>query len=258
MLNYLKRLLGKIEKEEAKRTRLQLNASDFSAIYAIGDIHGCMSLLRAAYGRILADNKEQLGPKLIVFLGDYVDRGPSSRAVLDFLCKPNTTNVHHVCICGNHDYEFLRFIRDPRNNMAWLNFGGIETLRSYGIDAEHALKAGGGQAGLFRMVEEAVPVRHIQFLERIPTMLTLGKLVFVHAGIRPGIALQDQSDEDLMWIREPFLSDGPGIPSVIVHGHTVTREPQFTSGRVGIDTGAYSTGRLTVLKLAKGKALILQ
>lgn len=142
--------------------------------------------------------------------------------------------------------------------MGWLDFGGAETLRSYGIDAEHTLKDGGGQAALFRMVEEAVPEQHIQFLETLPTMLTVGKLVFVHAGVRPGVPLENQTDEDLMWIREPFLSDGPQLSSLVIHGHTVTPEPSFASGRVGIDTGAYATGRLTVLRISQGKASILQ
>lgn len=162
------------------------------------------------------------------------------------------------CICGNHDFEFLRFLRDTRNNMGWLDFGGIETLRSYGIDAEHTLKGGGGPAALVRMVEEAVPQQHIRFLEAIPTMLTVGKLVFVHAGIRPGVPLENQVDDDLMWIREPFLTDGPQIASLVVHGHTPTKEPSFGSSRVGIDTGAFATARLTVLRICQGKASILQ
>ncbi len=258
MFAFIKSLFETTETAKEQRGRLRLDAADFSAIYAVGDIHGCMGLLKDAYARIVADKDDQSGRKLVVFLGDYVDRGMSSRAVLDFLSRQSPEGVYHVCLCGNHDLEFLRFIRDPKNNMGWLNFGGIETLRSYGIDAEHTLKGGGGQAGLLRMVKEAVPDRHVHFLERLPSMLVVGKLVFAHAGIRPGIPLEKQIDEDLMWIREPFLTQGPGMPFVVVHGHTVYSEPSFSSGRVGIDTGAYSTGRLTVLKIRDGKATILQ
>lgn len=258
MISFFRRLFDKIEKTDVQRPRIELDAADYGAIYAIGDIHGCMSLLRAAYERIQQDEPGVPGKKLVVFLGDYVDRGLASRAVLDFLSRPTADDVKHVCICGNHDFEFLRFLRDTRNNMGWLDFGGIETLRSYGIDAEHTLKGGGGQAALIRMVEEAVPEHHVRFLESIPTMLVVGKLVFVHAGIRPGVPLENQTDEDLMWIREPFLTEGPQLPSLVVHGHTPTKEPTFSAGRVGIDTGAFATGRLTVLRICQGKASILQ
>ncbi|MBO9136774.1 serine/threonine protein phosphatase [Rhizobium sp. B230/85] len=258
MFAFFKSLFESPETAEEQRGRPRLDAADFSAIYAVGDVHGCMGLLKEAYARIVADNEDQSGQKLVVFLGDYVDRGMSSRAVLDFLSRQSPEGLYHVCLCGNHDLEFLRFLRDPKNNMGWLNFGGLETLRSYGIDAEHTLKGGGGQSGLLRMVKEAVPDRHVRFLADLPSMLVVGKLVFAHAGIRPGVPLEKQTDEDLMWIREPFLARGPEMPFVVVHGHTVCSEPSFSSGRVGIDTGAYSTGRLTVLKIRRGKAKTLR
>jgi serine/threonine protein phosphatase 1 len=109
-----------------------------------------------------------------------------------------------------------------------------------------------------RIVKQAVPASHIDFLASLPTMLEIGPLVFVHAGIRPGIPLAEQTDQDLLWIREPFLSAGPKLPVLIVHGHTVQPEPDFGNRRVGIDTGAFATGRLTVLRIANGKAHVLQ
>lgn len=120
------------------------------------------------------------------------------------------------------------------------------------------MKSGGGLPVLTRVISETVPEHHVRLLESMPTMLTVGKLVFVHAGIRPGIALDKQTDDDLMWIREPFLTDGPKLPFLVVHGHTITQEPVFASGHVGIDTGAFATGRLTVLRISQGKASILQ
>ena len=258
MISFFRHLIEKFEKTDEQRPRVELNLSDFSAIYAIGDIHGCMGLLQTVYNRILEDQPGISGRKLVVFLGDYVDRGTSSQAVLDFLSRPTSDEVQHICICGNHDLEFLRFLRDAKSNMGWLGFGGEETLRSYGIDAEHILRSGGGLAVLTRVVGEAVPKHHVRFLESMPTMLTVGKLIFVHAGIRPGVPLDKQTDEDLMWIREPFLTDGPKLPFLVVHGHTITPEPVFASGHVGIDTGAFATGRLTVLRICQGKASILQ
>lgn len=255
---FIRRLFEKFEKLESRRPRLVLSPLDYSAIYAVGDVHGCIDLLRSAYDRILEDRPDMPGRKLVVFLGDYVDRGPDSKAVLEFLRQPDTDEVEHVCLCGNHDNEFCRFLQDPQANLGWLGFGGAETLRSYGIDVKHILKSGGGPTVLERTVRQAVPAEHALLLSALPSMLEVGNLVFVHAGIRPGIPLPQQTDHDLMWIREPFLSRGPGLPLLVVHGHTISPEPVFGTRRVGIDTGAFATGRLTVLRLSQGKADILQ
>jgi serine/threonine protein phosphatase 1 len=254
----IRRLFEKFVKRESRRARLVLSLADFSAIYAIGDVHGCIGLLRSAYDHILQDMPAMPGRKLVVFLGDYVDRGPDSKAVLEFLCQPSLGDIDHICLCGNHDAEFLRFLHNPKANLSWLGFGGMETLRSYGIDAKHILKSGGGPDALDRTVRQAIPADHVHLLACLPTMLEVGNLVFVHAGVRPGIPLAEQTDQDLMWIRDPFLHDGPKLPLLVVHGHTVSPQPVFGTRRVGIDTGAFATGRLTVLKLSQGKADILQ
>ncbi|WP_240539053.1 metallophosphoesterase [Rhizobium tumorigenes] len=217
-----------------------------------------MELLRKAYESILKDRPAVTGRKLVVFLGDYVDKGPDSKAVLEFLCQPAREGVHHVCLCGNHDAEFFRFLQDPKSNLGWLEFGGVNTLRSYGIDTKHILKNGGGLKVLQRTVSQAIPAQHIEFLSSLPTMLKVGDIVFVHAGVRPGISLTEQTDHDLLWIREPFLTEGPMLPLFVLHGHTVTARPAFGNRRVGIDTGAYATGRLTVIKLSQGTVSMLQ
>lgn len=245
-------------KAEVHRPRLKLEPSDFAAIYAIGDIHGCITLMRSAYDNVLRDIPSGPGKKLVIFLGDYVDRGPDSKAVLEFLCQPSIEGVVHIALCGNHDAEFLSFLREPKINMGWLGFGGLETLRSYGVDAMHIMKNGGGASVLERTVKQAVPATHVDLLASLPTMLEIGQLVFAHAGVRPEIALNEQTDEDLMWIREPFLSKGPKLPVLVIHGHTISSEPDFGTRRVGIDTGAFATGRLTVLKFSQGKVAILQ
>lgn len=258
MMALIRRLWAKLVKTETRRPRLRLEFSDFAAIYAIGDIHGCVTLLRNAYENILRDMPAERGKKLVVFLGDYVDRGPDSKAVLEFLCQPSAEGVDHIYLCGNHDAEFLRFLREPKSNMGWLGFGGLETLRSYGIDAKHVMKNGGGASVLDRIVKQAVPAYHLELLASLPTMLEVGNLVFAHAGIRPGTELANQTDQDLMWIREPFLSEGPTLPVLVIHGHTIKQEPDFGTRRVGIDTGAFATGRLTVLKLSQRNVDILQ
>ncbi|QYA03906.1 serine/threonine protein phosphatase [Rhizobium sp. B21/90] len=258
MTAFIRRWLERYLKPEIRRPRFVLFASDFVAVYAIGDVHGSVELLRHAYEKIIEDRSEVTGRKLVVFLGDYVDKGPDSKAVLEFLCEPVREGMHHVCLCGNHDAEFFRFLQDPKSNLGWLDFGGVDTLRSYGVDAKHILKNGGGPDVLHRTVCQAIPDQHIDFLSSLPTMLKVGDMVFVHAGVRPGIPLVEQTDHDLLWIREPFLTEGPKLPLFVFHGHTVTAKPDFGKRRVGIDTGAFATGRLTVLKLSQGTVSMLE
>ena len=126
---------------------------------------------------------------------------------------------------------------------------GDATLESYGIDVVRLLRHNMGLRSLASVVAEAVPAHHVALLKRLPGAVTLGNYIFVHAGIRPGISIDEQSDDDLMWIREPFLSQGSGRPEIVVHGHTAGKDPVFGKNRICIDTGAYATGRLTVLKL---------
>lgn len=227
------------------RRRLRLEGPP-PAIYAVGDIHGCYDQLVTAEARIRQDAARRSGgAALVVYLGDYVDRGPQSAAVLDHLTKPHDDGLARIALCGNHDDTFLNFLEDPAGSMYWLgpNFGGAVTLQSYGIDPEEVLWREG--AGLMR----AVPQAHQAFLGALPVFLHVGNYLFVHAGVRPAVALEDQEDEDLIWIREPFLTDGPGLPLIVVHGHTPSAEPDLAPGRIGIDTGCFATGRLTVLRV---------
>lgn len=227
------------------RRRLRLEGTP-PALYAVGDIHGCYDQMIEAEERIRRDAARRSGGQaLVVYLGDYVDRGPQSAAVLEHLTKPHDDGLARIALCGNHDDTFLNFLRDPSGWMYWLgpNFGGAVTLESYGIDPEEALWRDG--AGLMR----AVPQAHQSFLATLPVFLHVGNYLFVHAGIRPAVALHDQEDEDLIWIREPFLTEGPGLPLIVVHGHTPCAEPELAPGRIGIDTGCFATGRLTVLRV---------
>ncbi|MFC3072215.1 metallophosphoesterase family protein [Shinella pollutisoli] len=239
----------------ARRRRVEI--ADGRPIYAIGDVHGCFEALLALEDRIAADARRlALTRPLVVYLGDYIDRGPDSRAVLNHLARSDHADrIERVALCGNHDDTFLRFLRSPGDNMGWLDFGGDATLRSYGIDPAAVLKRRAGDLG--RILREAVPGHHVALLESLPVALACGDLLFVHAGIRPGVALEDQDDEDLLWIREPFLSEGPRLPLTVVHGHTAGSEPVFGRGRVCIDTGCYATGRLTAIRITPdGSALL--
>ena len=237
------------------RRRIDLGDEPASyPIYAIGDVHGCLNELQQAEARIAEDIARTGRPGMIVFLGDYVDRGPSSSQVIEHLQRPSELGLRRLPLCGNHDDIFSKFIDEPELYTDWLRLGGEQTLLSYGVDIRQLSAGKKGWLGDLRQVlAEAIPASHKQFLANLPICLKIGKIVFVHAGLRPRVALNEQSDEDLMWIREPFLSQGPGQPLLVVHGHTPQPTPDISMGRIGIDTGAYYSGKLTVLKIDGGQ-----
>lgn len=238
------------------RRRIHLNPADFSAIYAIGDVHGCYTELMEAK-RIIYDDAERYGGSvLLVLLGDYIDKGAQSKEVIEHISRPVSERIIQIALCGNHDDEFLRLIEEPNNFRSWRRFAGVRTLNSYGIDAAYLLRHGGTPA-IERAINDAIPAHHKDLLANLPSMLTVGDIVFVHAGVRPGISLSEQKDEDLLWIREPFLTQGPELPVFVVHGHSPVEQPYFGNGRIAIDTGAFATGRLTVLRIADGQAVVL-
>ena len=258
MRKLLNRLLGMRPGGPAGRTRLSLgDEADYAAIYAIGDVHGCQAALLDAEARIVDDAAALEGRKLLVMLGDYIDRGPNSRQVIDHLLAPPPAGFERVALCGNHDDLFYHFLLDPAAHLSWLQLGGRETLFSYGIDAGHSLERPRGLERLAALTRESVPQRHVDYLRSLPSLLTIGRIVFVHAGIRPGVPLDEQSDEDLLWIREPFLSRGPELPVVVVHGHTPAPQVSHGKGRICIDTAAFATGHLAVLKIANGKVKVI-
>ncbi|SMF51039.1 serine/threonine protein phosphatase 1 [Xaviernesmea oryzae] len=244
---------------EPRRRRIDLGPNPPGyPIYVIGDVHGCINELKDAEARIAADIQATERSGLVILLGDYIDRGPSSRHVLEHLIRPSELGLKRLPLCGNHDDVFSRFLREPELYTEWLGLGGEQTLISYGIDLQHlSSRQKGRGAKLGELLTEAVPISHRQFLFELPICLKIGDMLFVHAGVRPGIPLDEQDDEDLLWIREPFLTSGPQIPLLVVHGHTPTAEPDIGPGRIGIDTGAYYTGRLSVLKMDGGQAAIL-
>jgi serine/threonine protein phosphatase 1 len=215
-------------------------------IYAIGDIHGCQDLVVRAFELIDADVAHSQARQVIhVFLGDYVDRGPNTLDTINHLIK--RTHTHNcVFLMGNHEALFLNFLRRPEILEGWRNLGGLPTLASYGVRLTMSQEAHDA-VGVRDALLAAMPVNHHTFLQNLQTMFSCGDFAFVHAGIRPNVPLDRQSDNDLLWIREPFLSSREWFSKLIVHGHTPVREPDVRPRRINIDTGAYATGRLTTL-----------
>lgn len=217
-------------------------------IYSIGDIHGRLDLLTRLHEQIRSEiDADGCSDWRIIHLGDYVDRGPDSRGVIDFLIAATQRDPRHLCLAGNHDIGFLDFMADPNpsQDTLFMQFGGVETARSYGVQlAAERLRL----FDIFRTdLVRAVPSEHVAFLRSCAFSLMFEDFFFCHAGIRAGVALDKQSRHDLIWIRQGFLDHSGLHPKVIVHGHTIVPEPEMLPNRIGIDTGAYRTGVLTAL-----------
>lgn len=224
-------------------------------VYAVGDVHGRADLLARLLASIRADAASRPEPRrLLVFLGDYVDRGPDSRRVLDLLTAPPGDGFERVHLKGNHEDAMLRFLEDARAGRWWIgpDMGGAATLASYGVDA------GQPAARVHGELCRRLPGAHRAFLENLALCHEEGDYLFVHAGIRPGVALASQTAEDMMWIRHEFL-DWPGaLPRTVVHGHSIHPRPAVRRHRIGIDTGAWHFGTLTCLALAGDSRRFLQ
>ena len=215
--------------------------------YAIGDIHGRLDLLEQLLARIHADLQHRPASKaLLVFVGDLIDRGPSSAQVIERLRTYHRAGVRPVFLLGNHEEVLLRILDGDHSLVqSWLQFGGRECLQSYGVDT-HGIRRRSA-AEVIEIIRAAIPATHSEFLRSFADSCRFGDYLFVHAGVRPGIALEQQRQADLRWIREPFLSDESDHGFVVVHGHTITSDVVERPNRIGIDTGAYRTGVLTAL-----------
>lgn len=224
------------------------------AVYAVGDVHGCLDKLLALETLIQRDAASIAGPKLIVMLGDVIDRGPASAQVLDHLIAAPPDGFHRVCLRGNHEDALLRFLDRPGVADGWIGIGRRQTLLSYGFDLERLEReAGMKRRTVLEAFREAFPENHRGFLQRMPVALSTESHFFAHAGARPGVALEAQKDEDLMWIRDGFLHHrGPPFGKVVVHGHTPEARPFVSRFRIGLDTGAFAGGPLTAARLRPG------
>jgi serine/threonine protein phosphatase 1 len=232
--------------------------------YAIGDIHGHLDLLRAAHGRIAQDKKTHGDPNApIVHIGDLVDRGPDSRGVIEYLAQGIAAGEPWVVLKGNHDRMFTTFLedlhaQDPglRDEYSYLHprIGGAQTLASYGVvnAADRPL------APVHLEAAAAVPQAHRNFLTSRPTSFAHGGTMFVHAGVRPGVSMADQTEDDLLWIRNDFLDYRGDFPWLLVHGHTALDAAVHYGNRVNIDSSAAYGGPLTAVAIAGRNVFVLE
>lgn len=231
---------------------------DGHRVYAVGDVHGRDDLLADLLGRIEQDaTAYPVRDAVIVFLGDLIDRGPNSASVVERLRTYRRPDIRTEFLTGNHEEVLLRILDGNGTLVAdWLQFGGAQCARSYGLSASRLAALPGAAA--VEALREAIPAEHQAFLASFADTLTAGDYLFVHAGIRPDIALADQAQSDLRWIREPFLNHPGRHELMIVHGHTISTTVDEGPGRIGIDTGAYKHGVLTALVLEGSDRALIQ
>lgn len=226
-------------------------------IYAIGDIHGRDDLLERVHALIEGDlSLSPWANSVVVYLGDYVDRGPRSCEVIDRLIRKPVKGCRAVHLRGNHEDMMLRFLDNPTNDV-WLVNGGLAALQSYGVAGSEQWISFRDRQRFRDDLTRLLPETHRRFLEGLADSYVSGDYLFVHAGIRPGRPLDDQDPRDLMWIRGPFLSATEASGKRVVHGHTITDEPEVLPNRIGIDTGAFYSGRLTCLVLQESRMRFL-
>lgn len=229
--------------------------------YAVGDIHGHLGLLQGVHDLIAADMARN-GAAPVVHVGDLVDRGADSRGVIDWLMRGLAEGRDWIVLKGNHDRMFWRFLRDPaeaepglRPDLSWLHprIGGVETLQSYGI------RSAGDRpiAAVHADAAAAVPQAHREFLHGLPSRHRIGEVLFAHAGIRPGVALQDQTETDLIWIRDPFLKFTGSFGPLVIHGHTAIDAPTHYGNRVNIDSSAAYGGPVSAVAVEGREVFLL-
>ncbi len=229
----------------------QSTTPDDMRIYAIGDVHGYLELLKNIHRKIRADLHDIAGKQYkIVFLGDYIDRGPDSAGCAQFLLDLMLEDEHVICLKGNHEDKLEKFLANPQELAnSFFGYGGVECTMSYGVDMT-AYKDIYKDAGKIRAeLDKKISSDHKQFYSELPKSVTFGDYLFAHAGVRPGVPLDEQSEDDLMWIRSEFISNDELYDKVIVHGHTPQYPMEILTNRVNVDTCAYDTGVLSCLVL---------
>ncbi|WP_242182451.1 metallophosphoesterase family protein [Sphingomonas sp. CARO-RG-8B-R24-01] len=239
-------------------------STDGRVIFAIGDIHGCYRQLSALLEAIVADlaTLASAAPPLLVFCGDYVDRGPETSNVLTaliWLARHPALDV--VFLRGNHEEMLLGFLEQPGESLAWLRRDGARTLMSYGVAVAESDSDTLEEdcVALRDQLLDQMPASHLDFLRALPIRRVCGDYVFVHAGLRPGVSLARQEDEDCLWIGKEFLRSDHRFEKVVVHGHSWNSDaPVVTANRIGIDTGAYATGVLTAVRLDGSSIAFIQ
>ena len=237
-------------------------------LYAIGDVHGCLKELNALLDLINEDTEsaslsgevfgdDASGPlkPVLVFLGDYIDRGPDSKGVLDRLIELQDEDIETMFLKGNHEAAMLDFMAAPRRHLEWMHWGGAETLESYGLENVWSRD----EEDLAAELSINMPPEHRDFLETLELTHEAGDFIFVHAGLKPGVALNEQEEDDLIWIRSEFhrMPAEQRPDKVVVHGHHPVKKPDDKGWRVNVDTGACWSGMLTAVVLEDGKRRFL-
>ncbi|CUX81964.1 MAG: serine/threonine protein phosphatase PphA [Roseibaca calidilacus] len=247
LLSHLRRALGK-SGNTASAECVEIPVLDLSEgpVYAVGDAHGCLSLYRQLEAQILRDAAALPGTPTVVLLGDIVDKGPDTAALLDFLLRPAPPPLRRLCLRGNHESMMLAYLEKPAKNAQWLGFGGVETLLSYGLALDADALQQMPERKLRQILTAHIPDTHLGFLHRTLPGLQVGQYLLAHAGADANAPLTAQPWGALLWGRAGLVAPDD---LTLVYGHYVTAQPEFGPRAIGIDTGAYATGRLTCLRL---------
>ena len=236
--------MAKIKLSDAK-------APKNTRLYAIGDVHGCIEHLLKLHEQIRADLKKRpVEHYKIIHLGDYVDKGHASRSVIDFMVQLKQLDPNCIFLMGNHEEKFLNFLELPEKyGLDFIKYGGSSTVKSYGISLRRIRKTIKALKNVSKLLTQHVPKSHVKFLRDLEFSTTFGDYMFCHAGVRAGIQLKQQSEHDLIWIKQEFLDHKELYSKVIIHGHTPFKEPQVKKNRINVDTGAATLGTLTCVVL---------
>ncbi len=232
--------------------QLGADSTEGRLIYAVGDIHGRRDLLQLVVRKIATDAiaSGSVEQPMLVFLGDYIDRGPDSAGVISYILALKALDGFQVrCIKGNHEQTLLKFLEDSSIGPTWAEHGAGATLASYGIVAPTMRTDREGWETARLEFREALPASHLAFFQDLELSVTVGDYFFVHAGVRPRVSLAEQTEDDLLWSRNEFLAERRPFEKIIVHGHTPVESPFLGATRIGIDTGAYATGALSAIRL---------
>ncbi|HPF22305.1 MAG TPA: metallophosphoesterase family protein [Hyphomonas sp.] len=247
----------------------ETRAPEGHCIYAIGDIHGRRDLLEKMVVQIEEDARDlpEGTVRTIVFLGDYIDRGLQSRDVIEFMLGDRMNAFERVFLMGNHEEALLRFLNEVSFGKQWVRYGGAETLYSYGLQPPNtrtSLESHEAMEAAQRAWEKVwtefrvrLPASHLKFYQSLQHYYVAGDYLFVHAGLRPGAPLENQSVRDMLWIREEFLEAPGQFPQLVVHGHTPAEGVHRDDRRIGLDTGAFISGKLSAVRLFRDEVSFL-
>jgi len=243
------------QKNAVARPRIEIPLGN-TVVYAVGDVHGCFGELLSLERKIVADGAQFAERKLIIMLGDYIDRGPDSARVVEHLLASPPDGFQRICLAGNHETALIDYLEGRLTRDLWLAGGGASTLRSYGLDLAYLTNLY-SSTDVDQVVRNSIPAEHVEFLRSLPVIAYSRQIAFVHAGIRPGVPIEKQDENDLLYIRGDFFDGTDQLDRWVIHGHTPVKDPSLQGRRLNIDTGAYMSGRLTAVRLGTKGARFL-